>query len=468
MNKLSPKAKEFVETFRGLGIDIQVQHAVTLAESCSTVESAMDYYMSNPTVFLSATEIDLYDRFRDCGFLIEPHQAISLSKRCSTIEGAIEYYLNNPFLFNARPAIEKVENDTANQTQEGAIILDEINIFHPGNTEQRARKLSKDTKPAQPSADFSTDQSNIATEGTTFENNSDSVLNKKEALLEMGFESNSIENALSKYETLEEAAQFLSQGGEEVEIECPICTDEFQSFEMVSLSCAHSYCKTCFSGYCATKINEGRVLCTDLICCVLNPETRTYCGEPISEFVLQNHLSQELLDKYQKFSTKAFCEAARMRRCPKCNDWYVDMMAALLLDREDQWKSITCEKCNHLFCGRCGQRPHKGQADQDIDCAAFSAWLQQNEGIDQSFFEYMKEKKIFPCPKCKMAGELMSGCKFLYCRCTANFCALCGIQLKEPQHFSHFQGGTGCTGPFGEGCLGTVDTAGVDIDESQV
>jgi hypothetical protein len=132
------------------------------------------------------------------------------------------------------------------------------------------------------------------------------------------------------------------------------------------------------------------------------------------------------------------------------------------LGDEDIWKMIRCGKCKHEFCGKCGEKPHKRQADQDIDCEEYSRWRQENEKGDESFALYMKEKKIFPCPRCHNAGELKSGCKFLYCRCKANFCALCGVQLKEQQHFAHFQNGPNCTGPFGEGCLGPSDTAGVD------
>lgn len=85
------------------------------------------------------------------------------------------------------------------------------------------------------------------------------------------------------------------------------------------------------------------------------------------------------------------------------------------------------------------QRPHKGQTDQNVTCEEFSTWLAQQDQNDATFATYMKENKIFPCPKCKRPGALGTGCKFLYCHCKANFCALCGIQLKEKQHFSHFQ-----------------------------
>lgn len=62
-----------------------------------------------------------------------------------------------------------------------------------------------------------------------------------------------------------------------------------------------------------------------------------------------------------------------------------------------------------------------------------------------------------PCPRCKNMSELIQGgCKFVYCVCKARFCYLCGVELLQEQHYSHFQG-PGCNGPFGNRCLGVKD-----------
>lgn len=285
-------------------------------------------------------------------------------------------------------------------------------------------------------------------------------------LIAMGYSLEQAEYAGSRCSSMEAAINILSKNPAmlstaEIEYTCPVCRTECPVSLMITLSCSpepHRLCKDCFVGYCHSKISENQVESTDLVCPAL--VDGKVCGTAITIFELQANIPPELFDKYEMFSTRAFCESERMRSCPKCNDWYIDIQA--VLEDERRWKRLKCEKCQHIFCGKCGQRPHKGQKDQNIDCEAFSQWLRDNDKSDEAFSQYMKEKKIFHCPKCKMVGEHQSGCKFLYCRCKANFCALCGIQLKESQHFSHFKDGPGCTGPYGEVCKGTTDTAGVD------
>jgi hypothetical protein len=76
---------------------------------------------------------------------------------------------------------------------------------------------------------------------------------------------------------------------------------------------------------------------------------------------------------------------------------------------------------------------------------------------------YVENNKLFSCPKCKMYGVLESGCKFMYCRCKENYCALCGKKLTERDHFNHFTGVPGATGPMGNVCVGMVPDRAGDV-----
>ena len=173
--------------------------------------------------------------------------------------------------------------------------------------------------------------------------------------------------------------------------------------------------------------------------------------------LLKDNLEPELFQKYDRFITKAFFETQDLTPCPKCNEWYVDIGGEALL-QEAVWKSILCYVCGHRFCGSCGQQPHKGQLDQDVTCAQYAAWIKDNQnGGDDSLNTYIQDQKLFPCPQCRMIGERAEGCKFLYCRCRAAYCALCGVGLTQAQHYTHFQGMSKCTGPFGEHCRGVAD-----------
>eukprot|EP01035_Chromulina_nebulosa_P018053 gene18053-23698_t len=215
--------------------------------------------------------------------------------------------------------------------------------------------------------------------------------------------------------------------------QCQVCMEDVKASDMVTL-------------------DYNKVSDEDFVCPVDQK-----CKTPISIHIIKAHVPEDIFIKYETFQLRRECELSNFCRCPKCNEWYVDLRDAV--NHEDIWKKIKCEnqQCVHEFCGKCGQKPHKGQKDQDCTCEDYQKWLAENEKGDDEAINYMKNNKIFPCPKCKMYGALESGCKFIYCRCKANFCALCGIQLKEPQHFSHFT-----NGPFGDTCKGVVDTAGVD------
>ncbi|CAM9181293.1 unnamed protein product, partial [Ectocarpus fasciculatus] len=214
--------------------------------------------------------------------------------------------------------------------------------------------------------------------------------------------------------------------------------DQYDISEMITLSCLHRMCVSCFVGFCTSKISEAQVRPNELCCpSLLDDGSHRQCGVAISIHELKAYLPGDVFEKYDRFSTRAFCETEKLRCCPKCNEWYIDMSD--VLEIETLWCKIRCGNCHHAFCGKCGQLPHKNQPDQDVSCEAKAAWLESNSKGDESLSSYMKDNKLFPCPKCHQAAEWSTGCKFLYCVCKANFCALCGKVLTESQHYSHFQ-----------------------------
>ena len=354
------------------------------------------------------------------GIQISEAHSILLSHRCSSEEGALEYYLSNCELFLAEEEIPPPP---------------EISLAH--DTELLGPPVVGDDElpTAKPAVEVITPLSVV--------------------LQQYGFTDSQIEFALQRCSSVAAAVQLLTDSApkaEEKELFCCICLDDHPISEMITLSCLpveHRQGRECFASYCANHIMDGNI---EIKC----PEAN--CNTLVTVFELQASLNSEMFARYELFSTRAFCEDQKLRRCPKCNEWYVDVTD--ILNTELIWKSIKCEKCEHTFCGKCGQRPHKGQTEQDVDCTQFSEWLRLNEAGDESFDQFLRDERIFPCPQCGMPGELIKGgCKFLYCRCKANFCALCGVRLNESQHYSHFKDAPGCTGPFGEGCKGVTDSS---------
>jgi predicted RNA-binding Zn-ribbon protein involved in translation (DUF1610 family) len=94
-----------------------------------------------------------------------------------------------------------------------------------------------------------------------------------------------------------------------------------------------------------------------------------------------------------------------------------------------------------------------------VSCEGYAKWLQENSTADDSLAEYLKTAAVQKCPKCKSMAELITGgCKFMYCRCKAKFCFLCGLELTEKDHYAHFSAPQ-CTGPFGQRCIGMKGAA---------
>lgn len=87
---------------------------------------------------------------------------------------------------------------------------------------------------------------------------------------------------------------------------CGIClSDDIRLIDMITLSCepnSHRFCKECFTNYCESKINEAEISKDTLIC----PEFK--CTTPITIFELRSNITDELFDKYERFTMRSYGE----------------------------------------------------------------------------------------------------------------------------------------------------------------
>eukprot|EP00944_MAST-04C_sp_MAST-4C-sp1_P011078 g11078.t1 len=268
-------------------------------------------------------------------------------------------------------------------------------------------------------------------------------------LLAQGFLKADVNRAVRRCNTVESAINYILEW-EEIEeatekrfFECALCMDDqVRGDEIVTLSCDHRFCRSCLKYLIELKLKEKNVTEEDLCC----PERG--CGVPLDlkiiEATLGEAVYQKLLDvKLRRMYVRNTTDA---RECPKCSH-------VMIIEENDEklLYDVTCPRkgCGHKFCGRCGQKPHKNQKDLDLSCEQYADFVRKNDEGLKKFHEFMKKEGLRQCPKCRRVGELKSGCKFVYCTCKANYCYLCGRELHENQHYSHFQ-----KGPYGKICYG--------------
>lgn len=180
---------------------------------------------------------------------------------------------------------------------------------------------------------------------------------------------------------------------------------------------------------------------------------------------LKGNLSEEDFYKYEKAMLRNYSRIASNScvHCPACNDCFVEV--SLDENNVSVWCSISCPKCKHHFCGKCGYSPHtsglKEKKPEDLTCTELAA-QKSAEGNDECAFDVQAAGiQIKACPDCGNACEKTSGeCNFVYCRCKASFCFLCGMRLEDKDHYKHFRDRPGCVGPFGPVCRNTSTGVG--------
>lgn len=114
--------------------------------------------------------------------------------------------------------------------------------------------------------------------------------------------------------------------------------------------------------------------------------------------------------KYEEYKTKnrIYCPAR------KCGAWikphYIKM--------ENGRKVGRCKLCKTRVCTLCSQKMHTTrECPKDPEAKAF--------------VEVAKEQGWQRCYNCSAMVELKEGCNHMTCRCTAEFCMVCGLRWKS-------------------------------------
>ena len=219
---------------------------------------------------------------------------------------------------------------------------------------------------------------------------------------------------------------------------CGICGESKKINLFLTLGCDHRFCRDCFIQMTELYITEGRVDEEEMAC----PD----CKDPIHQNILQGNLPR---DTYEKFTEFRF----RNWKPEDENVLYFDCLTPDCPFRKILplgMEKYTCDACEVEWCLSCMEKNH----DDYGSCEDYAKWKLENEKGDAALAELAQQEGWMKCPKCNSMCEKIKGCKFMtcesqICKRKTYFCYLCGRELTQKFHYSHFYGK-----PFGEQCKG--------------
>ena len=136
-----------------------------------------------------------------------------------------------------------------------------------------------------------------------------------------------------------------------------------------------------------------------------------------------DHIPLKHVDKlfdqaFKKTWNRKFQEYTTRNRiyCPSrgCGEWIKP--SHIEVDRSGR-KVGKCKRCNTKVCCLCNNKAHKSS-----ECP--------KDPATREFVEIAKQKGWQRCYNCSAMVELKEGCNHMTCRCTAEFCMVCGIRWK--------------------------------------
>ncbi|KAK6543415.1 hypothetical protein TWF694_000162 [Orbilia ellipsospora] len=187
-------------------------------------------------------------------------------------------------------------------------------------------------------------------------------------------------------------------------VECVTCmSDDIPETEAAQLECGHAFCRECL-------VRLFELSLTD------PAHMPPKCCQPTQHIPL-HHVDKLLSTKTKILWNKKYQEytTTNRRYCPTtdCGEWI----------RPKDFTTVegveigTCPRCKLKICGLCGLKEHGTE-----ECP-------KDEFFNQ-VRELGKELGWQRCYSCRAMVELERGCNHMTCRCTAEFCMICGAKWK--------------------------------------
>lgn len=187
-------------------------------------------------------------------------------------------------------------------------------------------------------------------------------------------------------------------------VECLTCgSDDIPQPKSAELSCGHRMCHDCLKRVFEMSVKDP---------VHMPPKCCTDEHIPLKHVDKLFDLKFKVLwnRKYQEYHSKnrVYCPT------PKCGEW----IKPKHFHKNSEGRNYAlCPRCKTNVCTLCNNKMHKSS-----DCP--------KDPEIAKLVEQAKEKGWQRCYDCNAMVELQSGCNHMTCRCTAEFCMLCGAKWK--------------------------------------
>ena len=171
------------------------------------------------------------------------------------------------------------------------------------------------------------------------------------------------------------------------------------------LACGHRMCHACLKRIFTMSVNDPAHMPPK--CCTSDCIPLKYV-----EKLFDMKFKAKWNRKFQEYTTKnrLYCPAKG------CGAWI--QPRDIKLDHSSGCKYGLCTRCKLKVCAKCNGKWHSSP-----ECPNDEATLR--------FAEMAKEEGWQRCYNCSATVELKEGCNHMTCRCTAEFCMICGAQWKS-------------------------------------
>ncbi|KEF62835.1 uncharacterized protein A1O9_00808 [Exophiala aquamarina CBS 119918] len=187
-------------------------------------------------------------------------------------------------------------------------------------------------------------------------------------------------------------------------VACLTCgADDVLISHSAKLPCTHRMCHSCLKRIFTMSVKDPAHMPPR--CCT-------------EEHIDLKHVDKLFDAKFKVLWNRKFDEYHTKNRiyCParKCGAW----IKPKYITSEKGRKVGRCKYCKTLVCAICSQKMHTTR-----DCP--------KDPETKAFVEVAKEAGWQRCYSCSAMVELKEGCNHMTCRCTAEFCMVCGLKWKS-------------------------------------